>query len=139
MKGFRPAALRLVLLRPFIPLLLRTFPLTFLTFLADNLPLAPLKELRRITIVMDEMSRRIFSGKKEVLAGIIAVGDEEGNVKGDLGARMQGKDIMSTMRKSSRVLLRYTRCVVNLSWIQYARTCPQTNRINSRTGSFLAR
>lgn len=91
-----PTGLRIILLRPFVPLVMRNFSLYWRNKLVDWLPIKPLKELQRIVGVMDTAGRRIFAAKKS------AMGQTNGHdlsLEGNLRERMKGKDIMSIMRQ----------------------------------------
>ncbi|EPQ57612.1 cytochrome P450 [Gloeophyllum trabeum ATCC 11539] len=82
-----PSALRLIFIRPFVPLFLRT-----------RFPLKAFQDLRGVVRAMDEASRRIFREKKARLAGVGQVkGAEAEEGEKDLGDRMRGRDIMSIM------------------------------------------
>lgn len=91
-----PTAFNLVLVRPFVPFVIRTIPFYWRMKLIDWLPIKPLKEMRRIVKVMDETSKKIYSAKLTSLESPFVGGISNG--EGDLGPRMRGKDIMTILR-----------------------------------------
>lgn len=88
----RPTTLRLIFLRPFIPMIVRRFSLYWRNKMMDWMPSDALKNLRHVVNVMDTASKKIFAEKRAAL-------ENEGFI-GIAGNRMQGKDIMSIMRQS---------------------------------------
>ncbi|KAF8875068.1 cytochrome P450 [Infundibulicybe gibba] len=97
-RGLIPAAHRIILFRPFVPLVVKTLSPYWRNKLVDWLPMQPLKDLRQIVRVLDNASRKIFSEKR---AGYQAQTGTEDNFGIDLGQRMKGKDIMSIMLKAN--------------------------------------
>ncbi|KAH9927396.1 cytochrome P450 [Amylocystis lapponica] len=94
-----PSAVRILILRPFIPLIVRTCSLQWRNRLVDWMPIAPLKNIRRIVQIMDKTSRKIFAEKKATLER--RGGIDAPRTEGDLGERMKGKDIMSIMLRAN--------------------------------------
>ncbi|KAG2032102.1 cytochrome P450 [Suillus americanus] len=88
-----PSTLRLIFLRPFIPMIVRRFSLYWRNKMMDWMPSDALKNLRHVVNVMDTASKKIFTEKKAAL-------ENEGFV-GIAGNRMQGKDIMSIMLRAN--------------------------------------
>ncbi|KAK7683149.1 hypothetical protein QCA50_013822 [Cerrena zonata] len=97
-KMLSPTAFRLVLLRPFVPFVLRTIPLRWRMKMVDWFPLKSLKEMRRIVGVMDKTSRTIYSSK---IASLTAPTQTFVDGEGDLGPRGKGKDIMTALLKAN--------------------------------------
>ncbi|OBZ67348.1 hypothetical protein A0H81_12650 [Grifola frondosa] len=91
-----PAALRILLLRPFVPMVMRNFSLYWRNKMVDWLPIKPLRDLRDIVAVMDRGSRRIFAEKRAAMHH-----GREATSEDDLGSRMKGKDIMSIMLRAN--------------------------------------
>lgn len=97
----RPAILRVILLRPMLPFVMRTFPLSWRMAMLRWLPFKGLKELTDIVNIMDETHRRIFAEKvATVRRGTDEYWDDEGRREGDMSAHMRGRDMMTVMRKS---------------------------------------
>ncbi|KAI0259683.1 cytochrome P450 [Gloeopeniophorella convolvens] len=101
-KSLAPAALRLILLRPFVPLVVRKLSLRWRNKLVDWFPIEALRDLRHIVNSMDQASRKIFFEKKSELEnGPTNVSDNTIKSEGNLGDRMGGKDIMSILLKAN--------------------------------------
>ncbi|KAH9003045.1 cytochrome P450 [Lactarius hatsudake] len=86
-----PTALKLILLRPFVPFIVRNMSLYWRNKLVDWLPIKALRDLRRIVRVMDGASNAILF-------------EEEGGAgggEGNLGDHMKRKDIMTILRASN--------------------------------------
>ncbi|KAF9223682.1 cytochrome P450 [Gyrodon lividus] len=91
-----PSTLRLLMLRPFIPPVVRNFSLYWRNKIMDWAPIEALKNLRHVIKVMDSTSKKLFAEKKATLEG-----RSEPDGPGSLAARMKGKDIMSIMLKAN--------------------------------------
>ena len=91
-----PSTLRLLMVRPLIPFVVRNFSLYWRNKIMDWAPLEALRDLRSVVQVMDATSRNIFAEKKKIMAGRA---EPEG--RGSLSSRMKGKDIMSIMCESN--------------------------------------
>lgn len=91
-----PSTLRLLMVRPLIPFIVRNFPPYWRNKIIDWAPLEALRDLRRVVQVMDATSRSIFAEKKAIMEGRA---EPEG--LGSLRSRMKGKDIMSIMCESN--------------------------------------
>ncbi|PCH36707.1 cytochrome P450 [Wolfiporia cocos MD-104 SS10] len=57
-------ALRIIMLRPFVPFVVQNLSLYWRQKLVDWLPIRPLKDLRKIVEIMDKTARRILAEKK---------------------------------------------------------------------------
>ncbi|GJJ06130.1 hypothetical protein Clacol_000319 [Clathrus columnatus] len=86
---FRATVLRLILLRPFIPIVVRNFSLHWRNKIMDWAPIPALRELRRIVNVMDKASKTILE-KKRVEAKM-----------GVLDSEKVGKDVMTIMLRDN--------------------------------------
>ena len=91
-----PAALKLSHLRPFLPFIVRTFPLAVRKKMVEWYPREAMKDFVYILTTMHETSKRIFERKKRALEGGSNQAHNE-KAEGDLGPLMQGKDIMSIL------------------------------------------
>ncbi|KAI0047420.1 cytochrome P450 [Auriscalpium vulgare] len=100
-KSLAPTFLRILLLRPLVPVIVRNFSLYWRNKLVDWLPIAPMKELRRLVLVMDRCCRDIFFEKKQAFSRL--GGNEKSNTvnERDVGARMMDKDIMSILLRAN--------------------------------------
>ncbi|KAI0922504.1 hypothetical protein AcW1_002875 [Taiwanofungus camphoratus] len=101
-KSLAPAALRIILLRPFVPMIMRNFSLYWRNKMVDWLPIQALRDVREIVNVMDNASKQVFAEKKAAL-GRTTEQDSARKMDGggDVGARMRGKDIMSIMVRAN--------------------------------------
>lgn len=99
-RRYTPAALKLSHLRPFLPFIVRTFPLALRKKMVEWYPREAMKDFVYILTTMHETSKRIFARKKRALDGEggQAHGEKE---EGDLGPLMQGKDIMSILLRAN--------------------------------------
>ncbi|KAI0293337.1 cytochrome P450 [Multifurca ochricompacta] len=102
-KSLAPAALKLLLLRPFVPLAVRNLSVYWRNKLVDWSPVQPLRDLRRIVEIMDKSSRKIFFEKKAELENPTTetIDNEAIKSEGNLGDRMKGKDIMTILLKAN--------------------------------------
>ncbi|KIK99980.1 hypothetical protein PAXRUDRAFT_30155 [Paxillus rubicundulus Ve08.2h10] len=91
-----PSSIRLLLLRPFIPFIVRNFSLYWRNKIMDWAPIEALKNLRHVVQVMDSTSKKLFADKKAIMEG-----RSEPDGPGSLAARMKGKDIMSIMLRAN--------------------------------------
>ncbi|KAG6373384.1 cytochrome P450 [Boletus reticuloceps] len=91
-RNLAPSVLRLLMVRPLIPFVVRNFSLYWRNRIMDWAPLEALRGLRRVVQVMDATSKRVFAEKK-----VIMEGRAEPEGPGNLRSRMKGKDIMSIM------------------------------------------
>jgi hypothetical protein len=91
-----PSTLRLLMVRPLIPFVVRNFSTYWCNKMIDWAPLEALRDLRRVVQVMDATSKNIFAEKKATMVGRAA---PEG--LGSLRSRIKGKDIMSIMCESN--------------------------------------
>ncbi len=57
-------ALRVLVIRPFIPMLVRNFSLHWRNKMVDWLPIAALRELRELSRILDRCARNVFYEKK---------------------------------------------------------------------------
>ncbi|TFK53929.1 cytochrome P450 [Heliocybe sulcata] len=113
-----PSGLRLIFVRPFVPLFLRTITSPSLrNKFAERFPLKAFQDLRGVVDVLDKGTRRIFKEKKARMMSSGAIeaswveveGDRKSGVGGqdkeegerDLGDRMRGRDIMSIMLRAN--------------------------------------
>ncbi|EKM58163.1 uncharacterized protein PHACADRAFT_252249 [Phanerochaete carnosa HHB-10118-sp] len=99
-RRYTPAALRVSWLRPYLPFIVKIFPLSWRTKMLEWYPGEDMKNFVYILDVMYKTSKRIFGEKKKALEGglegkanVITSGKSEG----DMGPVMQGKDIMSIL------------------------------------------
>lgn len=67
-----PAILKLVMLQPLIPFIIRNFSLYWRNKLVDWVPIPYLKEMRTITETMYRTSKRIFEEKKAEMDPLLA-------------------------------------------------------------------
>ncbi|KAI0292497.1 cytochrome P450 [Multifurca ochricompacta] len=97
-KNLAPATLKLLFLRPFVPLIVRNLSVYWRNKLVDWSPVQPLRDLRRIVEIMDEASRKIFFEKKAELENPTTevIDNEAIKNEGNLGDRMKGKDIIQS-------------------------------------------
>ncbi|KAH0833223.1 cytochrome P450 [Lanmaoa asiatica] len=95
-RNLAPSTLRLLMIRPLIPFVVRNFSLYWRNKMMDWAPLEALRDIRRVVQVMDETSKRVFAEKKAIMEGRA---EPEG--PGSLRSRMKGKDIMSIMLKAN--------------------------------------
>ena len=94
--------MKLIVVRQFLPFLVRNIPLYWRNKLVDWLPIKALRDVRRIVQVMDETSNAIFSEKKAALKeGSATVRTCTTKSGRNLGSHMRGKDIMTVLRASS--------------------------------------
>ncbi|KAI0296492.1 cytochrome P450 [Multifurca ochricompacta] len=102
-KNLAPATLKLLFLRPFVPLIVRNLSVYWRNKLVDWSPVQPLRDLRRIVEIMDEASRKIFFEKKAELENPTTevIDNEAIKNEGNLGDRMKGKDIMTILLKAN--------------------------------------
>lgn len=91
--SLRPTGGKIILLRPYVPFVARYFSSYWRNKLVDWLPIQGLKDMRRIVRTMDKTGRRLLAEKKAALQR--PPGTNEKPVKGDLGAHLKGRDIMS--------------------------------------------
>ncbi|KAF8558177.1 cytochrome P450 [Imleria badia] len=96
MRNLAPSVLRLLMVRPFIPFVVRNFSLYWRNKIMDWAPLEALRDLRRVVQVMDATSKSIFAEKKAIMEG-----RAEPDGPGSSRSRMKGKDIMSIMLKAN--------------------------------------
>lgn len=89
-----PLALRLLMIRPFVPFIVQNLSLYWRNNIMDWAPLQALRDLRRVVQVMDATSKTIFAEKNAIMEG-----RAEPERSGSLRSRMKGKDIMSIMRE----------------------------------------
>ena len=82
-------ALKVLVLRPFIPMAVRNFSLYWRNKMVDWLPWAALREMRELSRTLDRCARNVFHEKKEEL--------ENGVVNDYDGPR---RSLMTIMRKS---------------------------------------
>ncbi|KZT24217.1 cytochrome P450 [Neolentinus lepideus HHB14362 ss-1] len=113
-----PSGLRLIFIRPFVPLFLCTIKSPSLrNQFAERFPLKAFQDMRSVVEALDKGSRRIFREKKTRMlnsgelraswvevegskrSGVPVQGKEEG--ERDLGDRMRGRDIMSIMLRAN--------------------------------------
>lgn len=90
-----PSSLRLIMIRPLIPFIVRNFSLYWRNKIMDWVPLEALRDLRGVVQVMDTTSKKIFAEKKAIMEGRTEPDGAE-----SLRSRVKGKDIMSIMCKS---------------------------------------
>jgi hypothetical protein len=100
---YSPTVLRLVLFRPFIPVVVRNFSLYWRNKIIDWAPIPALRDLREIVKIMDKTSKDILAEKRADLV--------RGEKTGVFSARTKGKDILSIMCEIVsliyRIFLRY--------------------------------
>ena len=82
-------ALKVLVLRPFIPMAVRNFSLYWRNKMVDWLPWAALREMRELSRTLDRCARNVFHEKKDEL--------ENGVVNEYDGPR---RSLMTIMRKS---------------------------------------
>ena len=90
----RPTTLRLLFLRPFIPLFVRNFSLYWRNKMVDWASIQALKDLRHTVQVMDRASKKIFAAKKAALKGDPA----DTFITDSPLVQSDGQDIMTIMR-----------------------------------------
>ncbi|OJA12274.1 hypothetical protein AZE42_08148 [Rhizopogon vesiculosus] len=88
-----PSSLRLIFLRPFIPMIVRRFSLYWRNKMMDSAPSDALRNIRHVVNVMDTSSKNIFAEKKAAL--------ENDDSAGNTVNTMKGKDIMSIMLRAN--------------------------------------
>ena len=115
-----PAALKLLFFRPFVPFIMRNFSLYWRNKMVDWLPIKPLKEMRRISEIMDATSRKIFEEKKAALSHTtVDLSQDEAQAE---DMQMRRKDIMSILRAHNLDLY----CVNSIKWIIFCSTSKQS-------------
>lgn len=98
-RSLAPTALKLILLRPFTPFIVRNISLYWRNKLVDWLPIKALRDLRRIVRVMDGASNAIlFEKKAELEGGSTTDGNCTTNREGNLGDH---KDIMTILVRAN--------------------------------------
>ncbi|KAG9315222.1 cytochrome P450 [Chiua virens] len=95
-RNLAPSTLRLLMIRPFIPFIVRNIPLYWRNKILDWAPLGALRDLRHVVQIMDTTSKKIFAEKKAIMQG-----HSEPVRAGGLRSGMKGKDIMSIMLKAN--------------------------------------
>ncbi|KZT05458.1 cytochrome P450 [Laetiporus sulphureus 93-53] len=93
-----PTAMRIIMLRPFIPHIVRGLPLRWCNALVDWVPMPALREMCEIVGTLDSVSKTIYAEKKAAMDGRATKGALVG---GDLGPRMKGRDIISILLKAN--------------------------------------
>ncbi|KIJ54811.1 hypothetical protein M422DRAFT_64043 [Sphaerobolus stellatus SS14] len=95
-------ALRIILLRPFIPFFVKNFSLYWRNKIVDWAPIQGLRDMRSIVHVLDKTSKQILAEKRAALDDPTygEIGGQK-RTKGDLGARMKGRDIMSILLRAN--------------------------------------
>lgn len=88
-------------LRPYMPFIVRMFPLALRKKMVEWYPGDAMQDFVYILDTMHQTSQRIFERKKRALSGHDdATHPNDAKKEGDLGPLMQGKDIMSILRES---------------------------------------
>nr|BAK09506.1 cytochrome P450 [Postia placenta] len=103
LRRFSPTALRLILIRPFVPFFVRNFSLQWRNRIMDWVPIKPLKEFRRIVEVMHRTCKGIYADKKSAIEGTLVDGSLKLNEpQGATGFRSRGRDIISILLRANR-------------------------------------
>ncbi|KAI0057347.1 cytochrome P450 [Artomyces pyxidatus] len=93
-RSLAPTFLKIMLLRPLIPVVVRNFSLYWRNKIVDWAPIKPLREMRRLVGVMESSCRNILEEKRRELASL-------DTYKGHGGARTKDKDIMSILLRTN--------------------------------------
>ena len=70
-------ALKVLVLRPFIPMAVRNFSLYWRNKMVDWAPVSALRELRELSRILERCARNVFHEKKDALENGIANGDDD--------------------------------------------------------------